>query len=39
MAKKSKRCKECGFRVRGKGHEDGPHHKGRLSQVRHAMKA
>jgi hypothetical protein len=26
------RCKECGFRIRGKGHKDGEHHKGRAGK-------
>ena len=25
--KKSCRCPHCGFRIRGKGHEEGHHHK------------
>lgn len=24
----AKRCKECGYRIRGKYHEEGGHHKG-----------
>lgn len=25
---KKVKCPECGFRIRGKNHENGPHHKG-----------
>lgn len=27
MAQKRVKCKQCGFRIRGKNHENGPHHK------------
>lgn len=32
------RCKECGFRKRGKGHDEGAHHNHRLGSRRHAIK-
>ena len=32
------RCKECGFRKRGKLHNEGDHHNHRLSSRRHAIR-
>lgn len=29
----TKRCSECRYRKRGKHHEDGPHHQGRVIKV------
>lgn len=26
------RCKECGYRIRGKGHEEGPHHRSKTEE-------
>jgi hypothetical protein len=26
------KCKECGFRIRGKNHKQGDHHKGRAGK-------
>jgi hypothetical protein len=28
----NKRCAECGLRVRGAGHFDGPHHKAKVAE-------
>lgn len=28
------RCKNCGFRVRSKGHDQGPNHKGQTAKAR-----
>lgn len=39
MTKQSKVCKECRFRIRGKGHKEGAHHQGKLGQIRHASKS
>ena len=34
----SKSGEDCGFRSRGKKHEEGAHHQGRTGQIRHPSK-